>query len=77
MLLSSAYDSLSTVNPNLNTIIWNTNFQMFLCIAELDWNKLVQVWNIARHFYLSSFMRVVKSTLERMVLGICHKKRIS
>ena len=30
----------------------------------LDGNKLVQVWNIAHHFYLSSFRRAVKSTLE-------------
>ena len=36
----------------------------------------MQVWNIARHFYLSYFRRVVKSTLERTVSGVRCKNRI-
>ena len=43
----------------------------------VDGNKLVQVSNIARHFYRSSFRHVVKSTLEGTVLGIRYKNRIS
>ena len=45
----------------------------------LDWNKLVQVWNIARNFHLSSFRRVVNSTLEseRMSLDVRSENRIS
>ena len=30
----------------------------------LDWNKLAQVWNIARCFYLSSLRYAVNSTLD-------------
>ena len=33
--------------------------------AGLKENKLVLVWNILRHLCLSSFRRVVKSTLKR------------
>ena len=43
----------------------------------VDGNKLVQVLNIARHFYRSSFRHVVKSTLEGTVLGVRYKNRIS
>ena len=40
-------------------------------------NKLVLVWNIVRHFYLSCFRCVVNSTLDGMFLWVCYKKRIS
>ena len=50
---------------------------MFLEITGFDGNKLVQVSNIARHFYLSAFRRVVNSTLKRMFLGVRYKNRIS
>ena len=42
----------------------------FINDSGLDGNKLVQAWNIARHFYLSYFSRVVKSTLGRFVLDV-------
>ena len=37
----------------------------------------MQMWNIARHFYLSSFWAVVELTLERTFLGVRYKSRIS
>ena len=43
----------------------------------LDGNNLVQVCNIARHFYESSLVRVANSTLERTFLGVCWKIRVS
>ena len=33
-------------------------------------NKLVQVWNITRDFYLSPFRRVVNATLENTFYGV-------
>ena len=36
----------------------------------------MQVWNIARHLYLSYFRSVVKSTLGRTVSGIRCKNRV-
>ena len=48
-----------------------------MLIPGLDGNKLVQVWNIARRFYLSWFRRMVNSTLDRPFLGVHYKKHIS
>ena len=41
--------------------------------SGLDGNILVQVWNIAHHFYLSSFRHVVKLTLEKLFLAYVMK----
>ena len=40
-------------------------------------NKLVLVWNIVRHFYVSCFRHVVNSTLDGTFLWVCYKKHIS
>ena len=42
----------------------------------LDWNKLAQVWNIARCFYLSSLRYAVNSTLDRRFLSVRYKCHI-
>ena len=41
----------------------------FIYITGLDGNKLAQVQNIARNFYLSFLRRAVNSTLNRILLG--------
>ena len=52
---------------------------MNLLLADPGWggNKLMQVRNIVRHFYLSYFRRVVNSTINRTFLGVRYKNRIS
>lgn len=40
---------------------------------DLDRSKLAQLWNIACHFYLSYFMVVVKSTVNRGFRCLLHK----
>ena len=50
-----------------------------LLLADPGWgsNKLMQVRNIVRHFYLSYFRRVVNSAINRTFLGVRYKNRIS
>lgn len=52
-------------------------YEVVLGISGLHGNKLVQVWNMACHFYLCSFRLVVRSRRERTVVGLRYKNRIS
>ena len=45
--------------------------------ADLDGSELVQVWNIAHHFYLSPCRPVENFTLEEMFLDVRYKNCIS
>ena len=44
----------------------HSQFLLYMYISSLDGNKLVQVWNIKRHFCLPNVRRVVNSTLDKM-----------
>ena len=45
-------------------------FEGLLDILDQDGNKSTLVWNIAHHFYLSCFRRLVNFTLDRTPLGV-------
>ena len=61
---------------------WDWNFIVFyscVCpeIPHLDENKLVQVWNIAPHFYPSISRHVENSILEKIFLGVRYEIHIN
>ena len=45
--------------------------------SRLNRNKLVQVWKITSHFYLSPFRCVVNSALKKVFFKVCYKNHIS
>ena len=55
----------------------STSTNLLLADPGRGGNKVVQVRNIVRHFYLSYFRRVVNSTINRTFLGVRYKNRIS
>ena len=55
----------------------STSTNLLLVDPGRGGNKVVQVRNIVRHFYLSYFRRVVNSTINRTFLGVRYKNRIS
>ena len=64
------------LTANLGKFLSNST-NLLSADPDLAGNKLVQVWNIVRQFYLSYFRRVVNPTLNRTFLGVRYKKLIS
>ena len=61
-------------------MIWHIESRLCsrnVTLADLGGNKLLQVGNIAQHVYLSCLRRVVNSTLDRSILGVVCKNRIT
>ena len=73
-VLFSFYCDLLTANPGK---LLSNSTNLLSADPDLAGNKLVQVWNIVRQFYLSYFRRVVNPTLNRTFLGVRYKKLIS
>ena len=67
----SAYSKLAVYNNKMKNWVIPEN------VAGLNGNKLIQVRKTACHFYLPSFRRAANSTLERMLLDVPYKNRIS
>ena len=67
----SAYSKLAVYNNKMKNWLIPEN------VAGLNGNKLIQVRKTACYFYLPSFRRAANSTLERMLLGVPYKSRIS
>ena len=67
----SAYSKLAVYNSKMKNWVIPEN------VAGLNGNKLIQVRKTACHFYLPSFRLAANSTLERMLLDVPYKNRIS
>ena len=86
LILSAKYSYLMDQYRDVEAseIFLNKDLKLLFVIGSLatnsagqDRSQVAQVWDIAKHFYLFCFRNVVKCTLYRTFLGMCHKNHTS